>query len=315
MTIKTTMIKPKKLKKGDLVGLVTTSQPVSQKVIDKSVSYLQGLGFNVRVGKHAADAVGFMGGRPEDRANDLMEMFLDDTISGIFITGGGRTANHLLPLLNFDEIRKHPKMFMALSNSSIIANAITAKSGIITFHGPTGYLFGEEGITPFTEEHMIKVIFSNEPIGTIESYSKSRLLKKGTGIVKGRLYGGHLLTNRSLLGTPYAPDWEGSILFIEECFQELHDFDDSLMHYKLSGVFEKISALIVGTPMGVEEKSYPAVENIQDIILRICKDYDFPILYGLDIGHTPNKVTLPIGAMAELDRQSGVLRINESVLR
>lgn len=307
-------IKPKRLKKGDRVGLVTTSHPVSQKFIDKSATYLQGLGFNVRVSKHAADAIGFMAGKAEDRADDLMEMFLNKTISGVFINGGGRTANQLLPLLDYEAIRKHPKIFMALSNPSIIANAITAKSGIITFHGPTGYNFGETRMTPFTEKYMIKTIIDGDIIGEVEAYREIEMLKKASGIVKGRLYGGHLLTNRSLLGTPYEPDWNGAILFIEDCFEELHNFDDSLMHFKLAGVFDKISALIIGTPIDVEEKSFPAVESMKDIVLRICKNYDFPILYGLDIGHTENKITLPIGAMAELDSQQAILRINEPVV-
>ncbi len=308
------MIKPKKLKKGDLVGLVTTSHPVSKEVIEKSVAYLQNLGFEVRVGKHASDAFGFMAGSPEDRANDLMELFLDDSVKAVFINGGGYTANHLLPLLDYNKIRSHPKVFMALSNPSVIANAITAKSDIITFHGPTGYLFGEAGITPFTEKHMIKTIINGEIIGEVDAYQEMEVLRKVYETVKGRLFGGHLLSIRSLLGTPYEPDWNKAILFLEDCFEELHSFDDNLMHFKLSGVFEKISALIIGRPLDVEERSFPAFETMQDIVMRICKNYDFPILYGLDIGHTDNKVTLPIGAVAELDSQKGTLRINESVI-
>ena len=247
------MIKPKKLNKGDLVGLITTSFPVPEKIINKSVLYLNGLGFEVCISKHSTDTFGFMAGIPEDRAKDLMEMFLDDKIKAIFINGGGRNASHLLPLLNYEKIHRHPKIFMALSNPSIIANAITAKSGIITFHGPTGYLFGEVGITPFTEKHMIKTIIDGEPINEVESWREVQFLRKSPKPVKGRLYGGHLLTIRALIGTPYEPEWNEAILFLEDCFEELHDFDDSLMHFKLSGVFEKISGLIIGTPEAVEE--------------------------------------------------------------
>ncbi len=308
------MIKPKRLNKGDLVGLITTSFPVSKQVIEKSIAYLQGIGFEVRVGKYASEAFGFLAGKPEERASDLMEMFLDDNVKAIFINGGGRNASHLLPLLNYDEIKKHPKIFMALSNPSIIANALTVKSNLITFHGPTGFLFGEAGVTPFTEKHMIKTIIDGEIIGEVEAWREVEVLKKAIKSVRGRLYGGHLLTIRALIGTPYEPDWSGAILFIEDCFKEMHDFDDSLMHFKLAGILNKISGLVIGTPEGVEEKSYPSVETMQDVVVRICKEYDFPILYGLDIGHTDNKVTLPIGAMAELDSQKGTLKIQEAVV-
>ena len=84
--------------------------------------------------------------------------------------------------------------------------------------------------------------------------------------------------------------------------QELHDFDDSLMHFKLSGVFEKICGLIIGLPFEVLEKSYEPTESMQEIVLRICAGYDFPILFGFDIGHTKDKTTLPIGAVCHRTR-------------
>ncbi|XOA43106.1 MAG: S66 peptidase family protein [Candidatus Nealsonbacteria bacterium] len=308
------MIKPKKLEKGDLVGLVTTSHPVSREIIDKSARYLRSLGFKVRVSDHATDAYGFIAGKAEDRANDLMAMFRDKEVKAIFTNGGGRTANHLLPLLDFGEIHQHPKIFMGLSNPSIIANAITAKAGLITFHGPTGYNFGEVGITAFTERQMIKTIIDGEMIGKIEAYQETEVLRQSPNTAKGRLYGGHLLTTRALIGTPYAPNWRNVILFLEDCFEELHDFDDNFMHFKLAGILEKISGLVIGTPVEVEEKSYPSVESMKDIVKRICSDYDFPILYGLNIGHTDDKVTLPIGAVAEIDSQNGILEVNEAVV-
>jgi muramoyltetrapeptide carboxypeptidase len=87
------------------------------------------------------------------------------------------------------------------------------------------------------------------------------------------------------------------------------------MHFKLAGIFDKISGLVIGRPEGVEEKLYPSTkETMQDIILRICRGYSFPILYGLDIGHTNDKVTLPIGAIAEIDQSNSSLIITEKVI-
>lgn len=308
------MIKPERLKKGDMVGLVTTSYPVSKQVIDSSVSYLEGLGLRVKVSEHAADSIGYMAGTPEDRANDLMDMFLNPQIKAIFINGGGRNASQLLPLLDYNMIKRNSKIFMGLSNPSILCNAITVKTGIITFHGPTGYNFGESGMTEFTEHCMKEAIMNGKSIGEVKSISNVELLKKGK-IAKGRLFGGHLLTTRALIGTEYTPDWHNVILFLEDCFEELHDFDDHLMHFKLSGIFDKISGLVIGKPEGVEEKLYPSTrETMQDIILRVCKNYSFPILYGLDIGHTDNKVTLPIGASTEINQSNNSLMILEKVI-
>jgi len=185
-----------------------------------SVYLKNDLGFDVRVGKNAAKQFGYMSGRAEERAADLMEMFLSDEVRAIFCTGGGRTASQLLPLLDYDQIRQHPKISFslgALSNPSIVANAIT----------------------------------------------------------------------------------------------ELHDFDEELIH-GLAGVLAQISALIVGKLLGVVECTFPTDETLQDVVLRICAEYDFPILFGLDFGHTRDKLTLPLGLEAEFDSQRGELRIPQT---
>lgn len=305
-------IRPPKLRPGDTVGLITTSHPVSQETIERSAVYLKNLGFDVRVGKNAAKQFGFMAGRAEERAADLLEMFLSDEVRAIFCTGGGRTASQLLPLLDYDQIRQHPKIFMALSNPSIVANAITARTGLVTFHGPTGYDFGEEGVSEYTERNMLRAITSDEPLGTLQPLSSVQVLRSVLGPVRGKLYGGHLGTIRALLGTPYAPDWSGSMLLVEECFLELHDFDEELTHFKLAGVLAQISALIVGKPLDVVERTFPTDETLQDVVLRICAEYDFPILFGLDFGHTRDKLTLPLGLEAEFDSQRGELRIPQA---
>lgn len=98
------------------------------------------------------------------------------------------------------------------------------------------------------------------------------------------------------------------MLLVEECFLELHDFDEELTH-GLAGVLAQISALIVGKLLDVVERTFPTDETLQDVVLRICAEYDFPILFGLDFGHTRDKLTLPLGLEAEFDSQRGELRI------
>lgn len=309
------MILPRKLYKGNTIGLVTTSFPVSEISINRSIHYLKTLGFNVKLGRNANRQFGFLGGLPKQKSDDIMEMFADDSISAIFVTGGGRTANHVLPLLNYELIKNHPKIFMGLSNSTIIANTITALTNLITFHGPTGYNFGEEKISLYTESEMLRVLMNSDNYGIVKSINKIEVLKKGkSSIVNGKLFGGHLLTNRTLIGTEYAPNWSECILFFEDCLEELHDFDDTLMHFQLSGVLNKINGLMIGLPFEVFEKSFDSKESMQDIILRICKNYDFPILYGFNIGHTKDKTTIPIGAVAEINTNVGIVSINQSVL-
>ena len=296
------------------IALVTTSFPVTEAVVDKSRQYLESLGFRVQVTAHALDRVGFLAGIAKDRATDILASFTDPAIDAICVNGGGRNASHVLELLDYETIRQHPKIFMALSNPTIIANAIAARTGLVTFHGPTGYNFGEGGVTPFTEAAMLRALTNPEPLGEIHFLHQPEVLRGAGTPVRGRLFGGHLLTNRALLGTRYQPDWRETVLMLEDSFEELHGFDDSLTHFRLVGVFDQIRALIIGLPTGVEERSYETTERMQDVVLRVCDGYDFPILFGLDVGHTDDKVTLPLGAVVEIDGQRGALSVPAAVL-
>lgn len=308
------VITPKHLAPGMRIGLVTTSFPVTATLIEKTSSYLESLGFLVRVAAHALDRNGFLSGTVRDRAADIMDMFLDPTIDAIFVNHGGRTASHILDQLDYDAIRANPKIFMAHSDPTVVANAIAAKADLITFHGLTGYNFGEGGVTAFAESAMLRALTDPAPLGEISFLQQPEILRSASTPVSGRLFGGHLLTTRALLGTPYQPDWSGAVLMLEDCWEELHKFDDSLMHFRLAGVLGRIQALLIGLPVDVEERSYETSERMQDVVLRICDGYEFPILYGLDIGHTDDKVTLPLGAVAEVDGRRGTLTIPAPVV-
>jgi muramoyltetrapeptide carboxypeptidase len=308
------VIAPKRLTSGMCIGLVTTSFPVSGTLVEKSTSYLNSLGFRVRTAEHALGRFGFMAATADDRAADIMNMFTDPTIDAIFVNHGGRTAHHVLDRLDYDVIRAHPKIFMAHSDPTVIANAIAARSDLITFHGLTGYNFGEGGVTAFSESAMLRALTDAAALGEVSFLHHPEVLRSVGSPVSGRLFGGHLLTTRALLGTPYQPDWSEAVLMLEDCFEELHKFDDGLMHFRLAGVLDRIRALLIGLPVDVEERSYETTERMQDVVLRICDGYDFPILYGMDIGHTDDKVTLPIGAVVEMDSQRGTLSVPSPVL-
>ena len=305
------LLKPQRLEKGDHIGVVSTSSPVSQEVLDRTVAYWEQRGYQVVLGRHVADDLGYMAGLPEERAADLMAMFMDPRIKAIIVAMGGKSANQLLPLLDYRLIRANPKIFMGLSDPSIVALAIHAGAGIVTFHGPTGYNFGVEGLPPYTEYHMFKALTCSEPIGEVEAFSQWQVLRSGD-LVEGPIVGGHLGTIRSLIGTSYAPHWNGAILFVEEIFAEHHDVDAALTHFRLACAFESIAGLIFGRSVEVAERSYPCRESLEEVILRICAGYDFPILFGVDLGHTAEKITLPIGTRVRLDTQAGTLTLLES---
>jgi muramoyltetrapeptide carboxypeptidase len=194
-----------------------------------------------------------------------MAAFSNPDISLIMPAGGGKGANQLLPLLDFDTIAANPKIFCGLSDPSIIANAITARSRLATLHGPTGYDFSRQEVNPYTEDNFWRIL------GTI----------------------------RSLLGTPYMPSLEGAILILEEVFVPWVQVDVALTHLRLAGVFDQIAALIIGTPVDTPRDDAPD-DDWDRLILR-STGATCPVITNADFGHTERKFPLPLGLTVELD--------------
>jgi muramoyltetrapeptide carboxypeptidase len=285
---------PPALRPGATVGVIAPSTPPRGSLLEDTVSYWTGRGHPVVIGESVGRSLGgYLGGTPAERAADLNAMIADPQVELIVSAMAGKGAVHLLPLIDYDAFAARPKLFIGLSDVSLLVLALNVRTDVVTFHGPTGMDFGT--LPPYSDAAMHAALGGVEPLGELPAHGEWRTLRGGRS-VEGRLVGGHLGTIRSLLGTPYEPDWEGAVLFLEEIDAELHDVDVSLTHLALAGVFDRIAALVVGRPVAVEERWRDS-----DIVLRDTAAYDFPILYDVDLGHTPEKVTLPVGASARID--------------
>ena len=308
------IVNPKHLKQGDTIGIVTCSSPEPnwhKERFEKGLDIIKEMGFRVVIGENTFKKRTYMAGTGRERAEDINKMFADPKIDAIICAGGGVSANRVVPYLDFDLIAKNPKIFMGISNPAILLNAIFSKTGLVTFHGPTIiWDFGsEKGLNQYTKEYLLRSLTDDtNAIGRITPSYEWKIFKDGKG--KGRLMGGHLTTIQSVLGTVYSPDWENSIFFWEEVNKEPHIIDAMLTHFKLAGVFDKISGMIIGELVNCEEKKYPEALKIEEIIEDICGDYDFPILYGVKLGHTVEKITIPIGVMATLELHNGEINFS-----
>jgi muramoyltetrapeptide carboxypeptidase len=294
------------------VGVVAPATPPRGTLLHDTISYWEGRGHRVVVGENVGRSLGgYLGGTAAERAADLNAMIADPEVELIVSAMGGKGSVHLLPLIDYEAFEARPKLFMGLSDVSLLVLAIHALTDVVTFHGPTGMDFGS--LPAYSETAMLSALTAVEPLGHLPAYGEWQTLRDGDPIT-GRLIGGHLGTIRSLIGTQYEPEWEGAVLFVEEIDAELHDVDVSLSHLALAGVFDKIAALVVGRPVAVEERWRESDEQMSDLVLRNTADFDFPILYDVDLGHTPEKVTLPVGAAARVDPgRSGLAVLEPSV--
>lgn len=306
------MIKLTTLKKGDKVGLISVSSPVKKQVVEKSISYLNDIGLEVECGKNIFSNFGYMAGSPSMRADDLHYMFKNNEIRAIFCANGGTSANQILPILDYELIKQYPKIFVGLSDPCSVAIAINSKTDMVTFHGPTGYNFGESGMTSFTEKYFIKSLMGNKPLGEIIDKVDWNGLKYGEAT--GGIIGGNMTILQSLIGTPYEPNWEGKILFWEDLFVEFHTIDLILNQFKQAGIFDKISGMIIGELVECQESEYESPESFEEMIERIFHEYNFPILSNVSLGHTDDKITIPMGVEVNLkiDNENINFMFNES---
>jgi muramoyltetrapeptide carboxypeptidase len=304
------MRKPNRLRRGDVVGVVSTSSPVTSEAVAQMRRYFESRGYKVKVAPHALERFGFLAGHANVRASDFNSLLRDPEVRMIVTTMGGTGAAHLLPLVDYEAFAASPKIVVGLSNPAVLLNAMTQRTGVPTFHGPNGVEFGGLApLTAFTETNFWTLVQGGLtlpyafPLG-----GEMNIVREGP-TAEGPLFGGDLRAVQLLIGTPWEIDWEGAIVFIELFRVELFRLDAFLAHLRLAGVFAGLRGLIVGRPA---ECDAVEVETLDDIVRRSCEGYDFPIATDVLIGHTDDKITVPLGCRVRLDCLRGSLELLES---
>lgn len=310
LTRKHKTIKPRRLRENSTVGVVTPSEPVTPEMFERGLDYMRSLGLIPKLGAHVYDNNGHLAGTDADRASDIMTMFTDDAVDAIFCSAGGANSARLLPLMDYDAIKAHPKILIGLSDPTALLCGIHAKTGLATFHGPVVQYDMSWHCTPFTEKYFRPALFDARPVGVIPEVTEANVLRPGTA--SGKLIGGNLSTLQQLIGTPYEPDWEGAILFWEDVCEQPHALDAKLTHLRNTGVFDRLAGMIVGVLEECIESDYENVPPIREIVLELTEDARFPILHEVPLGHTKDKITLPIGANASIGASGAVFCLEES---
>lgn len=292
------VIRPPAVTAGTGVAIISPSSPVPGEELDRLTAYFADRGHPVTVSAHARAATGYLAGPPADRAADLMAAFAHPGIGLIVPATGGKGAAQLLDLLDYEVIAENPTVFTALSDPVIVANAITARTGLATVHGPTGYDFAREPVNSATADRFWQFV-SGRVQGQTVSGSDWRVPRGAGRVFSGPVVGGHLGTIRALVGTPWMPDTRGAVLILEEVFVPWVQVDTALTHLRLAGVLDHIAGLVVAAPVDSPRADAPDA-TYDELILR-CAGGNFPIVTGAEFGHTSTKFPLPLGLDVEVD--------------
>jgi len=335
------MLKPSKLKFGDTIGIISPSwggAGVFPHRVEQGIKHINKLGFKVKLAQHSLNQKGFVSDTPENRAQDIHDMFADTSIKAIIASIGGDHSCHLLPLLDFELITKNPKIFMGYSDVTVLNVAIWKKTGLTTFNGPTLLTdFAEyPHMLDYAENYFLKAVMGEKPIGIIEPSShwteefldwntkkdlerpRKLLASSGwtwlkEGKAEGKLIGGCIESLQHLRGTEFFPDWNDSVFFFEtsEDKPSPSTVDGILMDYQNMGVFEKIQGLIVGRSMSYSDEEK---QSLREIILERTQRYSFPIITEMDFGHTSPQFTIPLGVVVKIDSTEKRFEIVETAV-
>jgi len=309
-------LKPKPIERRATIGVVSpASRPLDDEQYYQGIDYLKNLGYNIIESEHVLDQYGYLAGSDENRAQDINLMFCDPQVDAIICSRGGYGTPRILERLDYETIQKNPKIFVGYSDITSLSLAIWQKTGLITFSGPMVAVEMGKGIDPFTEDNFWEIISQTNPIGKLTNPENDPIQIVKPGKAKGRLLGGCLSLINVVLGTPFCPDFNGAILFIEDVEEEPYRIDRYLAQLKMAGILDVISGLVLGKFVdcvpGELEKPYLELDQIfQDYFA----DLNIPVIANFAYGHIPVKHTLPIGIEAELDTDQGGLILIEGAV-
>lgn len=311
--------KPPRLKPGDTVGLVCPAAPAySREQVQITIESLQALGLKTRVAPHIYDRYGYLAGQDADRAADLNRFFADPSINALMAMHGGWGCARLLPLLDYEQIRRNPKILIGYSDITALLLAITAKTGLATMHGPVGSVTWNR----FTVDWLKRVLMDAEPVRFQNPVGKGETLTQTTdrittlhpGAARGRLLGGNLTVLSHLIGTPYVPDWRGAILFLEDVQEEPYRVDRMMAQLKLAGILDQVAGVVFGKCTKCEAEGGYGSLTLEDVLATYLAPLNVPAFSGAMIGHIVDKFTIPLGINAEIDATKGTIQLLEAAV-
>lgn len=304
---------PEKLKKGDEARIIAPSRSMallSEETKQIANARFSDLGLKLTFGEYIEEADDFMSSSIESRVEDLHRAFADKNVKAILTVIGGFNGNQLLRYLDWDLIRKNPKIFCGFSDITALNNAIFAKTGLVNYSGPHYSTFGQKLYFDYTLDYFQKCLFINEPIEVLPSQKwsddpwykdqESRNLINNDGFwlvnqgnADGTILGANLCTFNLLQGTEYMPNLENSILFIEDDYESLaHTFDRDLQSLIHQPGFDKVKGIVIGR---FQKASQVDKDKLEKIIKSKKELSKIPVIANVDFGHTDPRITFPIG--------------------
>jgi muramoyltetrapeptide carboxypeptidase len=293
-------IKP--LREGARVALVAPAGVVRHDHdIERACDNVRSFGWTPILGEHVRDHAGYLAGTDADRLHDINAAFASDEVDAIWCLRGGYGTLRLLATIDYPALRRRPRPVIGFSDITALHSAIHRRCGIVTFHGPTA----RSTLTEFSRESLASALVEQrDPCGAAPA---ARVLRSGRAT--GRVVGGNLALITALLGTPFAPSFDGAILILEDIGEAIYRIDRMLRQLILAGALQRCAAIVAGDFRPPCDEVPADNRTLDEVLTEAATLAGIPCLAGAPFGHIADQWTVPLGAIAELDTDARTLQV------
>ncbi|MEC3976832.1 S66 peptidase family protein [Amycolatopsis sp. H20-H5] len=301
-------MRPPRLRRGDTLALVAPSGPVPDALLETALPVLRDWGVKVKIGacvRGGSAGLPYLSATDEQRAAEFTAAWLDPEVTCVLAARGGYGAQRILDLLDWAALRAAgPKVFAGSSDLTAVHRAVDVQLGLDSLFSsmPASVLFDE-----FAAGHLRRTLF--EPESTLSITAAPGWESMMPGKAHGTLTGGNLALLAAGLGTPEQGRAREAIVLLEDVTESPYRLDRMLTQLLRSGWFDGVAGVALGSWAGCGEQG-----PIHDLVLDRLGPLGVPVVWGFGFGHVPAAPTIPLGAVAELDADAGVITLDVPAL-
>jgi muramoyltetrapeptide carboxypeptidase len=299
-------VRPRVLRPGDTVALVSPSGPVATERVEQAVLVLTSWGLKPQIYPSVFKRFGFLGGTDEERAADLNAALADSHVRAVWCSRGGYGAQRIVDLLDLTAIARDPKLVIGFSDITALHLALWRRIGLATIHGPVAAQLdkGAGSITALGARH---TIMTTEPVTLHADHTELTFNLRSPGRrITGTLLGGNLSLIAATIGTPDWPDLDGAILLLEDVSEEPYRVDRMLTHLLRSGLLARVAGVAIG--------QFTECGEVGGVLAERLGVLGVPVLGGLPVGHGEQQLAVPLGTNALMDTDAGTLTVDPATV-
>lgn len=311
---------PKSLQKGDTIALVAPASPVKRRRIEVAIERLEAKGFHIKLYGDLYRKHGYLAGDDATRAGELMAAFADPEVAAIFPARGGTGVTRLLDLLDYNVIRRHPKIVAGFSDITALHLALQSQTGLVTFHSPHPMdgIGVPDGLSDLSARTYWRALLADEYSGQdgyeipLSDQERESIVTMYPGQATGRLVGGNLALVVALMGTPYEIDTLDNILLLEDINEQPYRIDRCLSQLKLAGKLDTLAGVLLGQFTKCEAPPDDKSLTLDEVFLGYFGELDIPVLQNFPTGHCRDNATLPLNVDIEMDADTRKVKVLEN---